>query len=189
MLDCGPRKDLLLEGLDLLKDLKDVKDNTARLIAQRDEAIAQKPSNTERGMSDLLYSTTIQQNAAFFNELKKQINDDKIEKENLRSYIKSLEKDIMEIELETERLRLQQTEQIQSKVSAVNIEIDGLRNKLELLQNIRMISEPNVSLNPIKPRILLNILLSIIFGLICGVFCALFTDYLRSGKTNPQGNR
>lgn len=163
---------------DLLGDLKGVKENTQRLVKQRDDTIPKGSSTSEAGMSDLLYSTTIQQNISFFNELKKQINDLKIEAENTKSYIKSQEKDIMELSLDSDRLQLQQSEELQSQINATKIEIEWLQNKIELIHNLKTIGEPTISPRPVKPRIILNIAISLIAGLLIGMFMALFTEYL-----------
>ena len=167
---------------DLLDDLKEVRVNTQRLVRQRDDVMLHGSSDDEKGMSDLLYSTTIQQNISFFNELKKQINEMKIDKENLRSNIKTWEKDINEIGFEIERLKLQQSEELLSQINAIKIEIEDLKGKIDLIQNIKTISGPTVSRRPIKPRIMFNISISLMAGLFFGIFVALLAEYLSAEK-------
>jgi LPS O-antigen subunit length determinant protein (WzzB/FepE family) len=163
---------------DLLNDLKDVKGNTQRMAVQRDQMLKQGVANKESGMTDLLYSTTIQQNVVFFNELKNQVNQTRIEKETHKSDIKKLENELNENEREIERLRLKQKEELKSKSDALGIEIADLQNKITQIQNIKTISEPTISHRPIKPRPVRNIALALIGGLFMGVIFVLFSKYI-----------
>ena len=167
---------------DLLVDLEEVRDNTQRLFRLRDDIMLQGFSNDEKGMSNLLYSTTIQENISFFNELKKQINEMKIDKENLGSNIKTWENDINEIGLEIERLKLQQSEELRSQINVKKIEIEGLKGKIDLIQNIKAISAPTVSRHPVRPRIMVNIFISLMVGLFLGIFVARLAEYLSAEK-------
>jgi uncharacterized protein involved in exopolysaccharide biosynthesis len=164
---------------DLMQDLKEVKNNAEKLILQRDELLKQDPSKKDgTGVANLMYSTTVQQNVSFFNELKNQLNQQKIEKENQKSYLKALEKDVEELRFETERLQLEQTEALQSQINAIQIDIKDLQNKVKHIQNIKTISEPAVSHRPIKPRPVRNIVLALFGGLLLGVIFVLFSQYI-----------
>jgi uncharacterized protein involved in exopolysaccharide biosynthesis len=167
---------------DLLNDLKEVKGNTQRITSQRDQILKQTSVNNENGIADLLYSTTIQQNMAFFNELKNQIDLSRIERENYKSNIKDLEKDINENELEVERLKLKQTGELKSKIDAIGIELEDLQNKISQIQNIKTISEPTVSSHPVKPKTYLNIFMALIGGTILGIFLAFILEYASKAK-------
>lgn len=167
---------------DLMNDLKEVKGNTQRITNQRDQVLKQGPASNESGIADLLYSTTIQQNVSFFNELKNQINQTRINKENNKSNIKELEKEINETELEVDRLKLQQTEELKSKIDAFEIEIEDLQNKISQIQNIKTISEPTVSHHPVKPRPVRNVGVALIVGLMLGIFVAFLSEYLSAEK-------
>lgn len=173
---------------DLLNDLKEVKGNTQRITSQRDQILKQTSVNNENGIADLLYSTTIQQNVAFFNELKNQINLNRIERENYKSNIKDLEKDINEIKLEVERLKLKQSEELKSKIEAIGIELEDLQNKISQIQNIKTISEPTVSSHPVRPKIYLNIFMALIGGSILGIFLALILEYASKAKGTMQSS-
>ena len=163
---------------DLLNDLKEVIGNTQRITLQRDQMLKQGAANKESGMTDLLYSTTIQQNVVFFNALKNQVNQTRIEKETHKSNIKKLENELNENEREIERLRLKQKEELKSKGDALGIEIADLQNKITQIQNINTISEPTVTHRPIKPRPVRNIAIALFGGLFVGVIFVLFSKYL-----------
>ena len=163
---------------DLLNDLKEVIGNTQRITLQRDQMLKQGAANKESGMTDLLYSTTIQQNVVFFNALKNQVNQTRIEKETHKSNIKKLENELNENEREIERLRLKQKEELKSKGDALGIEIADLQNKITQIQNINTISEPTVTHRPIKPRPVRNIAVALFGGLFLGVIFVLFSKYL-----------
>ncbi|MDT8273900.1 MAG: Wzz/FepE/Etk N-terminal domain-containing protein [Desulfomonilia bacterium] len=157
---------------DLLQELKEVKDNTDAITRQRDAFLGESSTSGGSGLTELLYSTTIQQNVAFFNELRNQISDVKMRREQALAAIRTMEKEIGEILLEIERAMLEKDEQIQSQIDAIAIEIASLENQIATMRNLRMISEPSATTRPVKPRVVLNLALSVVIGLILAMFIA-----------------
>ena len=95
---------------DMVQELKDVKKNTDNIIVQRENFLKDPAKNLDSGLADLLYSTTIQQNVAFFNTLQNQISDLKIEKEQSKAVLKTLEKEIDDLKLDIERMKIEKDE-------------------------------------------------------------------------------
>ena len=162
---------------DLLNDLNEVKENTRRISGLRDQMLKQSSANSESGIADLLYSTTIHQNMALFNELKNQFYQTKIDRENLKSEIKKLDGDINEIDLDIERLKLLQTEVFKSRIDAIEIEIGDLQSKINQIQNMKIISDPTVSRHPVNPRPVRNIVIALMGGVLLGIFIAFLSEY------------
>jgi len=157
---------------DLLQELKEVKDNTDAITRQRDAFLGESSTSGGSGLTELLYSTTIQQNVAFFNELRNQISDVKMRREQALAAIRTMEKEIGEIHLEIERTVLEKDEQIQSQIDAIAIEVATLENQIPTIRNLRTISEPSATTKPVKPRVVLNLALSVVIGLILAIFIA-----------------
>lgn len=163
---------------DLLQDMRIAKNNSESLIRQRGELLKYEPAkNDGSSVANLMYSTTIQQNVSFFNELKNQLNEQKIEKENQRTILKTLEKDAEMFQFEIERLELEQLETLQSKIKAIQIDIKDLYNKSKQIQNIKTISEPIVSFYPVRPKTSLIIFIGFVGGALIGIILAFILEY------------
>lgn len=167
---------------DLIHELKGVESNTQNIIQQRDKLLKRPVQNPEYGISDLLYSTTIQQNVAFFNTLKDQISNLRMEKENTKAVLQTLEKEIDELKLEIERMKIEMNEGIQTEIEGVQIEINELNNNIGQIQNLKTISEPSSTIYPVKPNTKLNIILSLFIGLLVSIFIVFFLEYLAGSK-------
>ena len=168
--------------MDLVNELKDVKKNTDNIIVQRENFLKDPAKNPDSGIAELLYSTTIQQNVAFFNTLRNQISDLKMEKEQSRAGLKTLEKEIDDLKLDIEGMKIEKNEGIESEIDGVKIEINELNNRISNIQNIKMISEPAATTYPIKPNVKLNLILSLFIGLILSVFIAFLVEYLANAR-------
>jgi len=171
---------------DMVQELKDVKKNTDNIITQRENFLKDPAKNPDSGLADLLYSTTIQQNVAFFNTLQNQISDLKIEKEQSKAGLKTLEKEIDDLKLDIERMKIEKDEGIATEIDGIKIEIDELKNRISHVQNIKMISEPSATTFPIKPNKKLNIILSLFIGLILSVFIAFIFEYVSKASKDVK---
>jgi len=171
---------------DMVQELKDVKKNTDNIIVQRENFLKDPAKNPDSGLADLLYSTTIQQNVAFFNTLQNQISDLKIEKEQSKAVLKTLEKEIDDLKLDIERMKIEKDEGIATEIDGINIEINELKNKISHVQNIKMISEPSATTFPIKPNKKLNMILSLFIGVILSVFIAFIFEYVSNARITAR---
>ena len=138
---------------ELLQEIKDVKNNTERIERERNDVLQHKGNSSD--ISLLLYSTTIQQNLAYFNQLSDQINDIRTKKE------------IASMEIEN-----------------LKVEIDRLNLEESIIKNIRVIQNPEASLRPIKPKKRLNILLVGVIAFMMMMFLVFFLEYIQKAKSN-----
>ena len=169
---------------ELIQEIKEVKDNTEKIVQQRDAVLQQKGNADD--ISLLLYSTTIQQNVAYFNQLNNQINRLMTEEENIGAEIEKLNKEIDDIKTEIERLKLQKTEGLQTKIDDTKARIDRLILQKDLIENIKLIQPPEVSPRPIRPKKKLNVILAGFVGSFISIFLAFFIEYLQRMKSYPQ---
>ena len=147
---------------ELLAEIKGVKENTEKIIQQRDTLL--KDKNSGEDISLLLYSTTIQQNVAYFNQLNTQIYD-----------FRTGEK---KIEAESNRLS--------KNIDDIKSEINILGLKKGLISNIKVIQEPEVSLYPVKPKKKQIVLLSVVVGLFFMIFLAFFIEYIKNATRSTK---
>jgi uncharacterized protein involved in exopolysaccharide biosynthesis len=111
----------------LTAEAGDVKENTRKIIEQRNNYL--KDNKNGEGISLLLYSTTIQQDVAYFNQLNNQIHDLRKDQMKLEAEIENLSKDIDDVRTEIERLELLKTEGLQTQIDDITAEINGFKLK------------------------------------------------------------
>lgn len=167
---------------DFLQELKKRMESTDSYIKQRGNLQENQTQNTENGIGDLFYSATIQQNVAFFNELKNQISYLRTDKESSQVSIERLQKDIDTLYLDIERIKKEKDETILSEIDSLQAEINRLNSKVRYIQGIKMISEPTATTYPIKPNVKMNLILSLFIGLIVSVFIAFIVEYISNAR-------
>jgi len=162
----------------LLEELKGVKENTEKIVQQRDALL--KDKTPDRDISLLLYSTTIQQNVAYFNQLSNQVYDLGTREKKIEAELDGSSKKIDDIKTGIERLNLNKTEGLQAKIAYINAQINALDLEKELISNIQIIQEPEVSLHPVKPKKKQIVLLAGVVALFMLIFLAFFIEYIRN---------
>jgi len=187
---------------ELLQEIKNVKNNTENIVKQRNNVLQHKGNVDD--ISLLLYSTTIQQNVAYFNQLSNQINDLRKQEKTLEANIEKLDKDIINVNTEIERVKLRKTEGLQAKIDDINTEIgrlklqktEGLQAKIDdlkvqidrlnlekgTIECIRVIQDPEASIRPIKPKKTLIIILAGVAAFMMMMFLAFFLEYIQKAK-------
>jgi LPS O-antigen subunit length determinant protein (WzzB/FepE family) len=171
----------------LLDEIKSVKDNTEKIMQQRDFLLKNK--NPDKDLSLLLYSTTIQQNVVYFNQLTNQIYDMGTAEKKIESEIDRLNKNIDDIKTGIERLKLSKTERLQISIHDIKTEINALNLEKGLISNIKVMQEPEVSLHPVKPKKKQIVLLTTVVALFMAVFLAFFIEYIKNASKASSANK
>ncbi len=166
---------------EIVKELKDVKDNTENIINQREALI--KSEGDSDSISRLLYSTTIQQNVEYFNQLSNQLNDLREKEQALSSKIDKIKTDIDDIYTQIDRLKLEKTEGLQTKIDNSKANIERLNLEKSLMENIKIVQAPEASFRPVKPKPMRNIALAAGLGLLISVFLAFLCDYIKRARS------
>jgi capsular polysaccharide biosynthesis protein len=165
---------------ELIEEVKQIKNNTEGLIQQKNRALEDRSSGDD--ISLLLYFTTIQQNVACFNQLNNQLNNLRSKEDKIGTEIEKFKKDISDINTGIERLKIQKTEGLQAKVGDINTEIERLKIQKSYIENIKLISEPEASIFPVKPKKKLNVALAGVVSFMLAVFIAFFVEYIQKSK-------
>ena len=165
---------------ELLEEIRGVKNNTEKIVQQRETLL--KDKSPGKDLSLLLYSTTIQQNVAYFNQLNNQLYDLKAKEKTIESEVDRLSKSMDDIKTGIERLNLNKTEGLQTKIDDINAQINKLNLEKGLISNIKVIQEPEVSLYPVKPKKKQIVLLAGFASLFMFTFLAFFLEYIRNAS-------
>ena len=147
---------------ELMGEIRGVKENTGKIIQQRD--ILLKDKNPDKDISILLYSTTIQQNVAYFNQLSDQNYALRVREKETENKIDKLSKTIDDI----------------------RVEINTLNLGKGLISNIKVVQEPEVSLSPVKPKKKQIVILAGVVALFMFVFLAFFIEYIKKMRGTSQ---
>jgi len=143
---------------ELLKEIRGVKENTGKIVQQRDVLLKNKIP--DKDLSLLLYSTTIQQNVTYFNQLKDQNYGLMVSEKEMENKIDKLNKTIDDI----------------------GAQINTLTLEKELVSNIKIIQEPEASIYPIKPNKKKIIFFTGVAVLFVFVFLAFCIEYIRNAR-------
>jgi capsular polysaccharide biosynthesis protein len=141
----------------LSEEAKAISENTRQLLHQREYLLNTTVSN---GVSSLLFTSTIQQNISYSNQLNNELSDLRTKSEATLTQIKSLQIDIENKKIEIEKNNLM----------------------ISRIFNIRAIQEPTISPLPVGMRKLILVVIASICSLLVGVFLAFFMEYWQKGK-------
>jgi len=165
---------------ELMSEIKETKDNTDEIVRQRGELL--KGSKADDSLSLLLYSTTIQQNVAYFNELNNQLFELRTREEELSAAIEKLNNDIEDEKTGIARLQLKKTEGMDAEIGHFKAELNALKLKRGIIGNINIVQGAEISTYPVKPKKKLYVLIATVIGLILSTVVAFFIEYIRSAK-------
>jgi len=144
---------------ELTSEIEEIKNNTTNLIMERNKLLSKNPKENNI-LSALLYSNTIQQNLELSNNCLNEINYYKSKKE----------------------AELQKIERSENEINHKLNEIKNLQFKKNNVQNIQVLQPAARSLDPIKPKILLNVILALVVGAFLMLILTFFWEYLSKYK-------
>jgi uncharacterized protein involved in exopolysaccharide biosynthesis len=140
--------------------------NTELLISERNQFLSRKKTD-DNILSALLYSNTIQESIAYLNTLRESLSDIRASINQNRLKNEEAQNAIMTLEGQKKLLLG---------------EIDRIEFEKNAIQNIQILQAPKSSLEPVKPKIRLNVLLAAVVGLFLTVFAAFFIEYISKHK-------
>lgn len=148
---------------ELSSRIKLVRENSNLLIKERNTFLSNNTSESNI-LSAVLYTNTIQQNIAFENTCRQQVND----------YV---------TKREDERLNL---DKLNGESGRLLKEIKSLEFKKNNVQNIEILQPPTSSPYPIKPKKTLNVILAFVVGFFGMLFLAFFLEYVQGHRGEPH---
>jgi LPS O-antigen subunit length determinant protein (WzzB/FepE family) len=189
----------LQEGIDdSQREIDRANKNTDYLIAERNKLLAGE-INPNNSLSSLIYINTIQQNISYMNDLKSRINEintqifqEMADLENLKSQIQDLnvQKENLKklIELKRETLR-SEIENLESQLNFKSEQIKSLEFLKNSIQNIQILKSPSNEPNPIKPDKRLIATLATMIGLFMMVCISFLLEYITENKKRDHSEK
>jgi uncharacterized protein involved in exopolysaccharide biosynthesis len=162
---------------ELSKEEEGVRKNTELLITKRNSLIEGEQSRSDP-VALVLFTTSIQQNIAYSNQLSSQLNDVKRAIEEKGFSVKKAEIEVVRIK-EDASLRIKKLE---SDIVQIKASIKVFEGRRKFAKAIEIIQKPTVSYKPVKPKKLLNSVIAGILGLFVSILGAFFTEYISIKK-------
>ena len=142
----------------LLGTINEVRENAEKIVHHRDLLLKNKSDMDD--MALLLYSTILQQNVSYSNQLSNELYSLNTIEEEIKSKIEEFPENMADIKAELKILTLEKS----------------------LIGNIKVIQEPEVSLYHVKPKKKQIVLLSVVVGLFVMIFLAFFIEYIKNAS-------
>jgi uncharacterized protein involved in exopolysaccharide biosynthesis len=133
--------------------------NTAYLNKERNNLLTEGKDESNI-LSLVLYSNTIQQNLQLANDYKTEINNFKLKRET----------------------ELQQISELENELQENLANIDNLKIRKSVIQNIQIIQKPYSSKYPIKPKKTLYVITAVLAATFIMVFLSFVFEYLSQNK-------
>jgi TolA-binding protein len=168
---------------ELSREEETVRKNTELLMTKRNSLM-----EGGQGKSDplalVLYTTSLQQNIAYSNQLASQLNDVKRAIEEKGLSVKKVEIELVRIK-EDAFLRIKKLE---SDIQQIDASVRILEGQKNFSKPLVIIQQPTVSYKPVKPKKLLNGIIAGILALFISVFGAFLIEYVSGKKENAIPN-
>lgn len=158
-------KNLIQKKNKLLGTINEVRKNAERIVHHRDLLLKNKSDRDD--MALLLYSTILQQNVSYSNQLSNELYGLNTREEEIKSKLEEFSEDMSDIK---------------AKINILNLE-------KVLISNIKVIQEPEVSLYHIKPKKKQIVLLSVVVGLFVMIFLAFFIEYIKNASESSPASK
>lgn len=142
----------------LLQARKKIEENMDKIIYQRDRLLKSKKDENSQAL--LLYSTTIQRNLTYFNQISSELY-------NVNDIEEKVKADIEEFAL---------------IISNIKAQLNMLHLNKDLISNIRVARELKVSASPVKPKKKQIVLFAGVVALFMIIFLAFFIEYIRNAS-------
>jgi hypothetical protein len=168
---------LAAEKTELLKESKRTRDKLEGFIQPRNKPAPD--GKDDHHLSALMNFMTTAQQFQLAGQIDARLNALNIQEENARLEMIRCEKQIQESRAAIERLKIQQSAILESKIDDVRVQIEKMRVKKSQLENIRMVDEPRASPSPLRPKTTFNIALAGVAGLTLALAMAFLFEYLR----------
>ncbi len=166
---------------ELFREEENVRKNTELLMTKRSSLIEGERSKNDP-LALVLFTTSLQQNIAYSNQLASQLNDVKRSIEEKTLAIKKVEIEFMRVK-EDASLRMKKLE---SDIQQVEATVRVLEGQIKFAKPIDLIQPPTVSYKPVKPKKLLNVAIAGMLALFFSITGFFLMEYI-SGKKAMGG--
>jgi LPS O-antigen subunit length determinant protein (WzzB/FepE family) len=164
------------EGLS--QEMKSVRKRIDGLETQQREVLKAEPEGAT-AISLLLYSSEVQQNLRYYNDLDEKLSTERMAQEDYKLAMKSAEQQIGQLATQIDRLK-REIENLQNVISLYN-------EKKARVDYAKLIKEPTPSVYPVSPKKPFIVLVAGLVGLFIFAPLAFLMEYLK--KNGPGRER
>jgi LPS O-antigen subunit length determinant protein (WzzB/FepE family) len=161
---------------ELFREEEGVRKNTELLMTKRSSLMESERSKNDP-LALVLFTTSLQQNIAYSNQLASQLNDIKRIIEEKRLSVKKVEIELVRVK-EDARLRIKKLE---SDIQQIEASVRVLEEQLRFVKPLEIIQQPTLSYKPVKPKKILNVAIAGILALFFSISGVFLMEYI-SGK-------
>jgi LPS O-antigen subunit length determinant protein (WzzB/FepE family) len=161
-------------------EMASVKKRIDSLEAQQREVLKQ-PAEGATAISLLLYSSEVQQNLRYYNDLDEKLSVEKMAQEDFKLAAKSAEQQIKQLGTEIDRLKTE----IQSLQNSISL----LSEKKARIDYARLVKDPTASIHPVSPRKPFILAVAGFIGLLLFTPLAFLMEYVEIQKSAPNSPR
>jgi len=181
---------LKVTGNNLMNQLKGVDENSKVIMKGRNEML--KKDEKADSVALLLYSTTIQQNISYINNLNADVQRTKLEQESTKNELSKKELELKDKDTELNdadtalkdldsALKDFDTEILNNLARIQNLELQNKR-----IEGLKLIQEPYASIKPVAPRKIFNMASAGVTALFFGIFLVFVLEFIRKAKKTPR---
>jgi hypothetical protein len=171
---------------ELLKESKRARDRLEGLIQPKNRPAPD--GKDDHNLSALMNFMTTSQHFQLAGQIDAKLDALDSQEENARLETIWCEKQIQESRSAIERLKIQQSAILQSKIDNARVQIEKKGVKKNHLENIRVVDEPRASPSPLRPRTTFNIALAGVAGFTLALAVAFFFEYIRRPLKKAPGD-
>jgi succinoglycan biosynthesis transport protein ExoP len=161
-------------------EMTSVKKRIDSLDTQQREVLKQ-PAEGATAISLLLYSSEVQQNLRYYNDLDEKLSAEKMAQEDFKLAMKAAEQQIKQLATEVERLR--------TEIETLQNTISFLSEKKARIDYAQLVKEPTPSVRPVSPRKPFIIVVAGLLGLVLFTPLAFLMEYVEKQKSTPNSPR
>jgi LPS O-antigen subunit length determinant protein (WzzB/FepE family) len=150
-------------------EMKSVKQRIDGIEAQQREVLKEKTEGVS-AIGLLLYSTEVQQNLRYYNDLNDKLSTEKMGQEDYKLAMKAAEQQIKQLATEVERLK--------TEIENLQNTIGFLSEKKGRIDYAQMVKEPTPSVRPVSPRKPFIVVVAGLVGLLFFTPLAFLREYM-----------
>jgi capsular polysaccharide biosynthesis protein len=172
----------------ILSEMKGVRQRIEKIEEQQLSAKAEEKNNA---LILLLNSNKMQENLRFYNDLDKELNEEKKNQENLRMLILEEEEQIRSLDIKNELIQTMianlnlKIKSIENDIGKIKSEIEEMQNSISFLnekkdtqiQSAKLIKKPTASVYPVSPKKTLNVIVAAFLSFVLFTLLAFILEY------------
>jgi uncharacterized protein involved in exopolysaccharide biosynthesis len=155
-------------------EMKEVKDRIGSLEKEQMATLKKENKSETEALGLLLYSSEVQQNFQFYNDLQEMLSEKELSEEDISIQIEGKREDIKQLD--------NQIEEINNEIGDIKNQIANLKERKGRIDYTKIVKEPTSSIDPVSPKKKLNVLIAGIIAFLLLVSLVFVAEYFERNK-------